>query len=426
MSFSNIKNPIYKNTFIYACSDGITKALSFIVLPFISYYLVPEQLGIVANFDVLQSILMLLAGQAVVNALPYFYYERSKREVAILITNLFFIILIANILFSVVIFCSYGIIERYLSIGVSLQLLTIVSVLTTLLSSMSLILYRLEDKPYVFLKLQILQSVTQLTLLIYMVIYLRLEANGKIYSGVIAGCVLCCIHFILLYKRGYVILKYSKRDIMTLVRFGVPLLPHSLSFWIKGGMDKILLTTYCGLSANGLYSMAMSFGAIYSIFRTSFDNAYTPYLQKRISMMTPDNEKEEKRKFVRMSYKVGGVFLALYFIAVAFCWFAINYLLSDKYLDTFQFVPWILMSLTIYSFYSLVIQFPYTVKKTSGLGVITFFGSLIQLSLSYIFIRMFGVDGIKFSLVLGSLVIMLGVWWYSNKVYPLPWFGFQK
>ncbi len=35
-------------------------------------------------------------------------------------------------------------------------------------------------------------------------------------------------------------------------------------------MDKVILTAYCGLNVNGLYSMALSFGAVYALFNTSF------------------------------------------------------------------------------------------------------------------------------------------------------------
>ena len=66
---------------------------------------------------------------------------------------------------------------------------------------------------------------------------------------------------------------------------------------------------------------------------------------------------------------------------------------------------------------------PYTVKKTFGLGVVTLLGSGIQLLLTFLLVKTIGADGVKYSLVIGSLVIMLGVWWYSNKVYPMPWFS---
>ena len=367
------------NALIYILSDGITKALSFLILPFVSFYLIPEQLGIAANFDVLQSILMLLAGQAIVNALPYFYYDRSREEIGLLVSNLLFIIIAVNLCFLIIILLIYGLIDEYLHIGLFLQLLTLISVIANLLLSINLILYRLEEKPFVFLKLQLLQSLIYVFLLILLVVCLKKEALGKIYSAVFSCSIVCLLHIYLLYKRGYLIWKIDRNSIGELLRFGIPLLPHSLSFWIKSGMDKILLTTFCGLSVNGLYSMAMSFGAIYSIFKVAFDNAYIPYLQKRISKMTFDNQKAEKKQLVRISYIISSVFFLLFFVVMFICWILIQYVLSDLYRDSFQFIPWILFSLTIYSFYSLVVQYPYTAKKTLGLGIITFSGSIILL-----------------------------------------------
>lgn len=167
------------NALIYILSDGITKALSFLILPFVSFYLIPEQLGIAANFDVLQSILMLLAGQAIVNALPYFYYDRSREEIGLLVSNLLFIIIAVNLCFLIIILLIYGLIDEYLHIGLFLQLLTLISVIANLLLSINLILYRLEEKPFVFLKLQLLQSLIYVFLLILLVVCLRKEALGK-------------------------------------------------------------------------------------------------------------------------------------------------------------------------------------------------------------------------------------------------------
>ena len=72
------------------------------------------------------------------------------------------------------------------------------------------------------------------------------------------------------------------------------------------------------------------------------------------------------------------------------------------------------------------IQYPYSVKKTMGLGAITFSCSLLQLLATYICVSNFGKDGIKISIIIGSVVTCLGVWIYSNKVYPMPWLTFWK
>lgn len=421
-----IKSPVYRNTLIYTLTDALSKGLSFLTLPFISYYLIPEQLGIAANFDVLATILCLLAGQATVNGLPYFYYDRNKESVAKLISNLIFIIIIALSALSVVILLCSNIISGYLHLGLMLQLLTVLSVITTLLMGIDTIVYRLENKPISFAILQILQTIIYLGLLCWLVIGAKMEALGKIYSLVATNVIMATIHTVLLYKRGFICFTVDKESIMTLLKFGIPLMPHSISFWLKGGMDKILLTTYCGLAANGLYSMAMSFGVIYSIFNTAFSNAYVPYLQERLTKITPENEQAENLSIVQWSYKIMIGFVGLYFFVLIACWIAIEFILSDNYAGSMQFIPWILLALLFQSFYSMVIQFPYSKKKTLGLGIITFSCAIIQMLLTFTLVRQMGVNGIKYSLVIGSLLTMLGVWWYSNKIYPMPWFNFYN
>ena len=421
MKFSILKSSLFKNTAIYTITDGISKGLAFLTLPLISHYLIPEELGIAANFDVLQNILMLLAGQAVINSMPYFFYGKTKEEKSNIVSSLFFIVIVSNILFSFLILLFTAILEDYIHIGILLQILTIVSVVAHLISCLNLVLYRLEDKPYIFAKLQIAQTVLYLTALVIFVVVLRMSALGKILSVIVSFSLMAIVHIVLLIKRDYLKLSINIRQIKILLRFGLPLLPHSLSFWFKSGFDKVIITAYCGLSTNGLYSMAMSFGALYTIFNTAFSNSYIPYLQKRISCFTEDTITQEKNNLVIFSYRVMGGFCILSMLVILACWVAVKFVLDAQYNDSFQFIPWIIIGLTLNSMYGLVIQFPYSVKKTLGLGVVTFSGSLIQLLLTYLLVSNIGVDGIKISYVIGAFLIMFGVWLYSNKVYPMPW-----
>ena len=126
-----------------------------------------------------------------------------------------------------------------------------------------------------------------------------------------------------------------------------------------------------------------------------------------------------------MTYKLGLLFIILYFILVFICWLAMKYMLDPKYIPSFQFIPYILLARTIHAFYSLTVEYIYTAKKTFGLGIITFSGSVIQFLLTFILVNLFSENGIKISIVLGELIIMLGVWIYSNKVFPMPWFNIK-
>ena len=431
-SFSNLLNSnkinssFLRSTAIYAFSDCLGRAISFIVLPLVSYYIVPEQLGIESNFGVLQGIVILLSGQVIINALPYYYYEEKKTDIALFVTSMLFLVTCLCFIFTLISLLINPVIEKYLHLNLALQLLVFVSVTSNLLVNASQQLFRLEERPIKFAIFQISYILIYIPLMIYLVVSCRMQALGKIYSNVIAISLIGIVHAISLWKRGYLTLRVDFKIIRKLLNFGIPLLPHSLSFWIKSGVDKILLTTYCGLSANGIYSMAMTFGAVYSIFNTAFFNTYIPYLQKRISNITEENRETENQSIVVQSYKICVLFLVVCILAIVLSWLAIKYLLNKDYMPSLEYLPWIFASLTIYSFYNIVIQYPYTIKKTKWLGVITFSGSCIQALLAWLFVLLLGADGIKYSLVLGSLIIMVGVWWYSNKVYPMPWFDVIK
>lgn len=377
----------------------------------------------VANFDVLVSILTLITGMAVVNGMTYFFYDRPKSDFALLCSNLIFLFLSGNILLGGVALLCHGQLEHYLTFGIGLQMLAVLNSIMQMLNSLDSLIFRLEERPLTFSIINISTVILNVALLAIFVIGGKMGGMGKIYAASISLLVMCIVHIYLLAKRGYLRLKWSSNHQKMLLKFGLPLLPHSLSFWLKSGVDKILITSACGLAANGIYSLAMSFGAIYLLFRQAFSQAFEPYLQKKITNITSE---EDKRNIVKLIYKIMIGFILLSLPTIGVCWVVMEVVLTDKYAGAFQFIPWIIASLTIYSIYSLTIQFAYTSKKTLGIGIISFSGSIIQCITSYLFLLWWGIDGIKYSLVLGSLIISIGIWVYSAKVYPLPWLSFLK
>lgn len=417
---------IVKQTLIYTITDAISKGLSFMILPFISFYLLPEELGVAANFDVLQGIVLLIAGLVVVNGLPYFFYDRGKKKFALFVSNLIGVSFIVLFILSILFLLFNAFITEMTQLTLLMQILVVIVAMGTLLSSINTIIYRLEEKPLFFGFLHIAQTILLLLFFYIFIVYMSMGALGKILSSVVACSLMAVFHVILLIKRGYIVLKYDRSSVEEILHFGLPLLPHSISFWLKGGADKLIITAYCGLALNGLYSMALSFGGFYSMASMAFNNAYVPYLQKRLNKITPVTEYQEKKKIVSMNYKLMGGFLLLYFIVVGICYFTITYLLEDRYADSFYFTPWIILSLTINTIYTLVVQFPYAMKKTNGLGIITFTGAVVQITMTFLMVRLLGISGVNYSLVLGSFITMIGVWWYSNKVYPLPWLPILK
>ena len=67
MTLSFLHKTLVKETFVYTLTDVIGKAMSFILLPIVSFFMPPMELGIATNFTVLTTLITLLAGLAIVN-----------------------------------------------------------------------------------------------------------------------------------------------------------------------------------------------------------------------------------------------------------------------------------------------------------------------------------------------------------------------
>ncbi len=419
-----LNNRLVKDTFLYTLTDALGKALSFILLPFVSFYLPPDGLGMATNFSVLSSIVSLSAGAAIINTLPYFFYEQSKEETRKMVSNIFLFSLFICILLFFLIVCFHSVIHRYLQLDVKFQVIAVLYVLLSIFENMNMQLYRLEEKPKTFALYKTGQIVLQCLLTILFIIVLKWGGEGKI--GADSSCMFAMgtIHCILIHKRGYFSLKYNVTVMRKVLSFGLPLMPHSISFWMKGGADKVFLTTFCGLFYNGIYSMALSLSSIYSLLSNAFFNAYTPYLHKKLAAITPQNEQLEKIKIVKGIYLLLGMFFLLSLLAIACSWILVHYIVNERYIPSFQLVPGIIFSLFIHAFYSFTIQFIYKQKKTKILGLITFSGSFIQMVLSYFFVKNIGYIGVVYSSIIGSMIVSFFISYYSYRIYKMPWFFF--
>lgn len=422
----DIGHKLIRDTLIYTVTDGVGKAISFILLPILSYYLSPEGLGLATNFVVFTTIVNLLAGQAILNALSYFYYEQTKNQNAILVSNLIWMTIAACTVLFFLMLIFKNQIYQYLQLNFTFQVMAFFYAITYVFTNINLQLFRLEEKPKTFAIFQILQIILHCILVVLFVIVLKQDGEGKIYAEFLTIVLMGVVNFYSIIKRGFLVVKYDKSSVITLLKFGLPLMPHSISFWFKSGADKVFITNFAGLAANGIYSMAMSISSLYTLVSNAFFNAYVPTLQKKLTNMNSENEKKEKIKIVKTIYLMIGLFFLVSLLSIFGAWIILKFMVADKYESAFGFIPGVILSLYIYVVYTFAVQFVYKMKKTLVLGIITFTGSLVQMILSYYFIKFGGPMGAVSSSIVGSLLVSVGVFYYSNKIYPLPWLYFLK
>lgn len=416
---------LFRKSFVYIFCDGVNRAIPFLLLPFITHYLTPADYGIITNFNVYIQILAVFCYSCTLGAVPVNFFKLSPENFRKYASSVILLNTGALIICAVVAIFSNTIIYKSLNISYSFQLLALFSIWFSGMTQLNMTLWRCEERPFAFGIFQISQSALNAFTTILFVIVLLLGWKGRIYSMMLATIVFGVISVVILIRKGYCTPKISGEFVKQALFFALPLIPHALSFWFKSGVDKVLLTGMVGLSSNGLYSVALTWGSVVTMFLTAFNNAYAPFLYKKLASFDKDKNGtiHEQKRLVKLIWSMIGLTLIfvifMYFVSCMF----IRWVYAPVYFESVAYLPWVMLVQFFQGVYLMFVCFVHYTLKTKVLGLITFSCSLLQVGVTYLMIRYWGAIGAAASSALTALIICFFVVRYAMKVYKLPWFN---
>jgi len=414
-----VKSKFFKNTSIYTISDILNKMVPFVLLPVLTRYLTPEDYGIIAMFFVFTAILGIVMTLETNTAVSVNYFKLSKEKLRVYIANILFIIAVATSITVVFVMIFHDWISVVTTIPTEWLFLGIVVTLLQFITTINLVLWQFEQNPIPFGIYQIAQTIVNLTFSLILIIGFGMEWEGRLIAVVIASVFFGMMSFVFLFKRNYVEFKFNKDDIKDALKFGIPLLPHALSVWIKTGIDRVFLTMLVSASATGLYTVGFQIASVVTILTAAFNKAYAPYLFEKLKEIS----EEKKRALVKYTYLY---FLGLLAIALSLSIiapFLIDIFLGEKFRESKEYVSWLAFAFAFFGMYSIVVNYVLFTKKTAYLSYVTIAVSLFHALLSYIMISYNGSLGAAQATTITSFITFISVWWLSHRLYPMPWFN---
>lgn len=423
ISLSNIlKHKLFKNFFTYTSSNVIRSAIPFFLLPVLTRYLTPSDYGIVATFQVLLAFMIVCVGLNMHGAISVNFFKISKEELKIYIGNVIFILFISFFLNFCIIFTAKKFLSHLIKFPENWLPVVIVVALFQSVSTLTLTLWQVEQKPLPYGIFQILQTTFNVTLSLIFVVALGWRWQGRLLGIIISSIAFGFISFFILYKREYIKLSFNKAYAKDALLFGIPLIPHALGGWIMTGIDRIFINSMVGVAATGIYTVGYQVGMIIGLLATSFNQAWSPFLFERLE----ENNLSTKVKIVRLTY--------LYFLAISFLvlilsfiapWF-LKFFVGRGFYCAYKYVIWIAMGYATRGMYYMVVNYIFYVKKTYILAWITFLSAGINVILNYLLIKANGAIGAAQATAIIFFVKFILTWILSAKVYKMPWFYIFK
>ncbi|MBU2948247.1 lipopolysaccharide biosynthesis protein [Zobellia uliginosa] len=414
---------LFKNLSLFTFFNVLNSVIPFLLLPFLTVNLSPEEYGIVDIFYNITLIATPIIGLSIVQSIGRYYFEDV--DLPKFITTVFVVLLRIGALIVLVFFLfSFLAYDFLLSYGFPPFLLTFALIYTffSQIAEILLLLWRVSYNTVRFGVFKVMKTVIDLGLSIFLIAILEMGWEGRVIPQVLVAIVFGALAIYFLYRNGNIQkLQVDKGYKKSALAFSVPLVFHSLGSSLLSFSDRFFILFMLGLDNVGVYSVGYQIGMVIALLQNSFNQAWVPFFFKKLK----ENEYRVKLKIVKLSYFY---FIFLFLVVLVF-YFATpiiyRYFVGKDFESGSDIVLWVLLGYAFLGMYKMVVNYLFYLKKTKIIAYCTFFTVLINLVLNYVFIKLNGMVGAAQATLISFVILFIVVFVYSNKNFPMPW-GLRK
>jgi len=421
-SITFLSSSLIRETAIYTFATILNSAIPFFLIPILTRFLTPEDYGLISIYGVLVAFVTPFIGYSIHSSITRMYFSSSPEELAEYIGNCFFILGASTLLTCLIFFLIEKKIEEITQIPMVWIWSTIILAITQFITLIPLTLWQVRKKAFFFGVFQIFSTLINFGITLFLVIILKRNWVGRIEAQIITGIIFSVITLFFLFKNGNVKFIFRKTFFVDGLKFGVPLIPHVIGGIFLTIVNRFFLAKYVGLKETGLFFLAFQLTSIINIFTNALNTAYVPWLFEKLEK----NNELEKQKIVILTYKY---FLLLIVASIIFSLFlplVLHSFVGKRFYGSEKYFYWLILSCVFNGMYLMVTNYIVFVKKTYILAWITFFSSLITITLNYFLILSIGALGCAIASAIGFGLLFLLTWVLSANVYEMPWFNLTK
>lgn len=413
-----LKSKLFTTSSIYLLTEIINKAIPFLLLPILTRYLTTEEYGIFSMFTILIALVGPFMGFRTSGAVIRMYYDKEKLNFPQYVFNVFIILFMSIVIVSISIFFFSDLIYNFTAFPVEwLWALILISVGNFIIQIL-MGFWRIEYKPTKFGVFQILATIVNLSLTLYLIVILNYNWQGRVLGQVFAVSIFSCIAAYIIFKKGYFSdNKINKSYIKDAFAYGAPLIPHVIAASIISMSDRIFITNMIGVQATGIYAVGFQIGMIIGVIQTAFNDAWTPYFFEKLKL----DRTQDKYNIVKITYVYYFIIILSALLLSSLAPTMIDLLLGEEFKNSYKYVFWIALGFAFNGMYKMVGNYIHFVKKTSYLSLMTFIAAILNIILNYVLINLNGAIGAAQATCLSMLISFLLTWVLSAKIYKMPW-----
>jgi len=282
-----------------------------------------------------------------------------------------------------------------------------------------LVIWQVEGKALRYGFFQIAQTLLNLSLSLCLILVLGLGWEGRGLGIAAAVFIFGILALFSLQRGGRIRWKLDLDYIKASLRFGVPLIPHSLGGLMLSMSDRFIIMSILGAAATGSYAVGAQLGMLLGILADAFVKAFGPHLYGQLKVA-------DDIVRVRIVWQCWVVFFVFLFLALLYIFllpYVYPFLVGDGYGDSLAVAQLIGFGNAFMGMYYVVAGFVFFSEKTGFLSRLTLGVGFLNVVFTFLLVDRLGALGAAWSYVVVQFLFFVGAWCIAHRVYPLPWFS---
>jgi O-antigen/teichoic acid export membrane protein len=411
------KTDLVRTAGIYTIANTLNAAIPFLMMPILTRYMSPDDYGVYVMFQLLSTFIASFTGLSIHGAISRQFIDLDKNNLSAYIANCLLILLVSSCIV-IAFFCLFSSqISKISSFPREWFWSVILVAICQFLTLIVLTLYQMEKKPVSYGTLQILQTMVNIGLSIWLVVGLGFGWRGSLLGQVIAVVLTGCLSLWILWRDNWLRFVYVPEYIRHALKFGVPLIPHTIGATLIAMTDRAMIANMIGVAESGVYTVGYQFGMIIALLQNSFNQAWVPWVYEKLRK----NDNIENTRIVRFTYLYFIVILLLVFSIALLAPLIMKYFVGKNFSRASDYVLWIGLGYAFNGMYKMVSVYIFYESRTHLLAWITLIAAVLNFILTYQFILLNGAIGAAQAASLSFFISFLLTWLLSARIYRMPW-----
>ncbi|HFG7033375.1 oligosaccharide flippase family protein [Acinetobacter baumannii] len=390
---------VLKDSFIYLIGELFAKSLPFLMLPYLTRKLGPEGFGELSYYLTMLSLFGIFIGLSQEGAVTRYFYFYGKKALNTVVKAGYLFNITISILLLLGCWWFKAEIMAYVVLATMFQSFV----------NVQLALRQCQKQPLKYITIQIILSLTNV---LFTVAALECFSQDLVAYRILAIVIANLTTFIIaslvlgdLFKDSYRFTWQRLRlGLFYIFSFGLPLILHQSSFFVKGQLDRIFIYQQYSKAELGVYSAGVQIAAVLPIILMALNKAIVPYYYQGLKDNSLTIAKIKKYTLYILPLSILPAVVGWLLPEQMYLWF-----LGQNYVGSKYYVFMYLLGFGANFPYLILVNYFFYHGKNLMISKITLLSSIIYIFFLYFFAKE-SLDLIPYALILSNVILIVCLW----------------